>query len=105
MVRHILTCKPKSEPRIRALLVQETGPSAVIFLRGVDTTRTGDSSETRLTAHLLVSGDAGPLLEQLVSHLSLEPGIYGVHWHSADELDLASALAIPREESESPDEE
>jgi len=40
-----ITCKPKSEPRIRALLVQDTGNSEVI-LRGVDTTRSDDGSQT-----------------------------------------------------------
>jgi putative Mg2+ transporter-C (MgtC) family protein len=73
-----ITCKPKSEPRIRALLVQDTGPSEVIFLRGIDTTRADDGSGTRLTAHLLAGRDAAPHLEQLVSRLSLEPGIHGV---------------------------
>jgi len=100
-----VTCKPKSEPRIRAVLVQDTGPSEVIFLRGIDTTRAGDGSETRLTAHLLAGRDAASRLEQLVSRLSLEPGIHGVHWHSADELDLASALAASDEDASSPDEE
>ena len=84
-----VTCKPKSEPRIRAVLVQDTGPSEVIFLRGIDTTRSDDGAETRLTAYLLVGGDAAALVEQLVSRLSLEPGIYGVHWHSTDEPDAA----------------
>jgi putative Mg2+ transporter-C (MgtC) family protein len=78
--------------------VQDTGPSEVIFLRGIDTTRADDGSETRLTAHLLAGRDAAPHLEQLVSRLSLEPGIHGVHWHSADETDLAQALAAPHDE-------
>jgi len=84
--------------------VQETSGSEII-LRGLDTTRTDEGSETRLTAHLLVSGDAATHLEQMVSHLSLEPGIHAVHWHSADEPDLAPALAVSLEESGSHDEE
>ncbi|HUK68928.1 MAG TPA: MgtC/SapB family protein [Streptosporangiaceae bacterium] len=99
-----ISCKPKSEPRIRALLVQDTSSSEVI-LRGMDTTRNEEGSQTRLTADLLVGGDAAARLEQLVSRLSLEPGIYGVHWHSADEPDLAPALAVSGEESGAPDEE
>ena len=98
-----ITCKPKSEPRIRAVLVHDTGPSEVIFLRGIDTTRADDGSETRLTAHLLAGRDAASQLEQLVSRLSLEPGIHGVHWHSADEPDLAPALGAPDEQSGPPD--
>lgn len=99
-----ITFKPKSEPRIRALLVQDTGGSDVI-LRGMDTTRADDGSETLLTAHLLVGGNAATLLEALVARLSLEPGIHDVHWHSADEPDLAPALSPSRDESGSPDQE
>lgn len=92
-----ITCKPKSEPRIRALIVQETGSSEAT-LRGMDTTRTDDGSETRLTAHLLLRGDAASHLEALVARLSLEPGIHDVHWHSADEPDLAQALTASHDE-------
>lgn len=99
-----ITCKPKSEPRIRAVLVQDTSNSEVI-LRGMDATRSEEGSQTRLTADLLVGGDAAARLEQLVARLSLEPGIYSVHWHSADEPDLAPALTVSSEESGSPDEE
>jgi putative Mg2+ transporter-C (MgtC) family protein len=99
-----ITCKPKSEPRIRALLVQDTSNSEMI-LRGVDTPRSDDGSQTRLTAHLLAGGDAAARLEQLVSRLSLEPGIHSVHWHNADERGLAPALAVSGEESGSPDKE
>ncbi|HEY6791024.1 MAG TPA: hypothetical protein VI365_27320 [Trebonia sp.] len=34
---------------------------------------------------LLLAGDAATRLEQLVSRLSLEPGIHAVHWHTADD--------------------
>jgi putative Mg2+ transporter-C (MgtC) family protein len=105
LVRYELhvTCKPKSEPRIRALIVQDTGSSEVI-LRGIYTTRTEDGSRTQLTAHLLVGGNAPTLLEALVARLSLEPGIHDVHWHSADEPDLAPAIAVSHDQSGSPDE-
>jgi putative Mg2+ transporter-C (MgtC) family protein len=99
-----ITCRPKSEPRIRALLVQDTSNSEVI-LRGMVATRSDEGSETRLTADLLVGGDAAARLEQLVSRLSLEPGIHSVHWHSADELEVTPTLAVSREESGSPDED
>jgi putative Mg2+ transporter-C (MgtC) family protein len=75
-----ITCKPKNEPHIRALIVNNTTGTDII-LRGVDTTRTDDGTETKLIAHLLLSGDAATRLEQLVARLSLEPGIHAVHWH------------------------
>ena len=98
-----ITCKPKSEPHIRALLVQDTTKSEVV-LTGIDAARSDDGTETRLTAHLLVGDDAAQLLEQLVARVSLEPGIRTVHWHSADELDRPPPLPVPEEEPPSPDE-
>jgi putative Mg2+ transporter-C (MgtC) family protein len=77
-----ITCKSKSEPHVRALIVQNTGGSEVI-LRGLDTTRTEEGTETRLSASLLLDGDAATRLENLVARLSIEPGIQAVHWHSA----------------------
>jgi putative Mg2+ transporter-C (MgtC) family protein len=80
---HII-CRTKNETRIRALLVQHTTGGRVI-LRGVSATHAEGEAETRLTAQLLLDGDAPTLLEQLVARLSLEPGIQSVHWHSAQE--------------------
>jgi hypothetical protein len=79
-----ITCKPKNEPHIRALIVNNTTDTDII-LRGVNTTRTDDGTETKLTAYLLLDGDAATHLEQLVARLSLEPGIHAVHWHTADD--------------------
>jgi len=85
-----ITCKPKNEPAIRALIVNNTSGTGII-LRGIDATRTADGSDTRLTARLLLAGDAATRLEQLVSRLSLEPGIHAVHWHAADSPGAVSA--------------
>ena len=79
-----ITCKPKSEAHIRALLVQNTGGGDIV-LRGMDTTRAEDENDTRLSADLLLDGHAPTALEQLVARLSLAPGIHGVHWHAADD--------------------
>ena len=86
-----ITCKPKSEPHVRALIVQNTGGSEVI-LRGVETTRTEDGAETRLSAFLLVDGDAPTRLENLVSRLAVEPGIQSVHWHSAEQAPMPASV-------------
>ena len=95
-----ITCKPKSEPHIRALIVNNTASSDVV-LHGIDTTRSDDGSETRLTARLLLNGDAATRLEQLVARLSLEPGIRAVHWHAADgPAALPAPLSAPDEREE-----
>lgn len=86
-----ITLRPKSEPTIRALIVNTTSGTDMV-LRGIDTTRTADGSETKLTVHLLLSGDAATALEHLVARLSLEPGIHTVHWRAADD---AGPLAVP----------
>jgi putative Mg2+ transporter-C (MgtC) family protein len=77
-----ITCKPENEPHIRALAVNNTSGTGII-LRGASTTRTTEGSETRLTVRPLLDGDAATRLEQLVARLSLNPGIYAVHWHAA----------------------
>ncbi|MEZ0112575.1 putative Mg2+ transporter-C (MgtC) family protein [Catenulispora sp. EB89] len=89
-----LTCKAKSESHIRALLVADTTGGHVI-LRGLDTTRDDGADATRLTAHLLLDGDAASRLEQLVGRLSLEPGIHAVHWHK-DDADFDALTRGPR---------
>jgi len=78
-----LTCKSKAESHIRALLVQETTGGNIV-LSGLDTMRSGETEGTRMTARLLLAGDATTRLEQLVARLSLEPGIYALHWHKDD---------------------
>ena len=90
-----ISCRPKNEPHIRALIVQNTGGSDVI-LRGVETTRAAAGTETRLSASLLLDGDAATRLENLVARLSLEPGIQAVHWHSVSD-DQAAARPEPVE--------
>jgi putative Mg2+ transporter-C (MgtC) family protein len=87
-----ITCKPKSEPHVRALIVQNTGGSEVI-LRGLETTRAEEGNETRLSASLLLDGDAATRLENLVARLSIEPGIQAVHWHSANQEPLPATAA------------
>ena len=87
-----ITCKPKSEPHVRALIVQNTGGSEVI-LRGLETTRAAEGAETRLSAFLLLDGDAATRLENLVARLSIEPGILAVHWHSAEREPMPASAA------------
>lgn len=82
-----ISCRPKSEPHIRALIVQHTGGGDVV-LRGMETTRAGEA-DVRLGASLLLDGDAATRLENLVARLSLEPGIHAVHWHSAEDENAA----------------
>jgi putative Mg2+ transporter-C (MgtC) family protein len=81
-----LACRPKTEQHIRALVVQHTSGNDVI-LRGMRATRDDDGGDVRLSAQLLVEGNAPARLENLVARLSLEPGIHAVHWHAAEDPD------------------
>jgi putative Mg2+ transporter-C (MgtC) family protein len=92
-----ITCKPKSEPHVRTLIVQNTAGNDII-LRGVETTRTEEGTETRLSASLLLDGDAATRLEHIVARLSIEPGINAVHWHSIGD-DPAAPVPEPYPQS------
>lgn len=77
-----LVCRPKSEKYARAQIVQRTS-SNDLTLRGIHTGRAADDNTT-LTAYLLADGHAPARLEQLVAELSLQPGVYAVHWYAGD---------------------
>ena len=55
-----------------------------LVLRGIHTGQAADDNIV-LTAYLLVDRRAPDRLERLVAELSLQPGVYTVHWHSNDQ--------------------
>lgn len=75
-------CRPKAETYVRAHIVQRTS-SNDITLRGIRTGPAGDDNIT-LTAHLLMVGHTPAKLERLVAELSLQPGVYAVHWYAGE---------------------
>jgi len=79
-----VVCERRDEAHVRTLLVQ-TLSSADPRLVGLRTRR-GEDGTTRLEAGVAIDGAsaAGADLEQLVTRLSLEPGIRDLHWHLAD---------------------
>ena len=84
-------CRPKTEKYARARIVQHTS-SHDLVLRGIRTGCTGDDN-IKLTAYLLVDGRAPDRLERLVAELSLQPGVYGVHWHADDQMSPLPGVA------------
>ena len=87
-----LTCRPKTEQHVRAMIVQHTSGHDVI-LRGIRTTKDPDGDgDVHVSAQLLMDGDAPSKLESLVARLSLEPGIQAVHWHTTEEPEPAPVL-------------
>jgi putative Mg2+ transporter-C (MgtC) family protein len=77
-------CRPKSETYVRAQIVQHTSGNDLV-LRGIHTGRAADDKIV-LTAYQLVDDHGPARLERLVAELSLQPGVYTVHWHSDDQI-------------------
>ncbi|MFD9822363.1 MgtC/SapB family protein [Streptomyces violascens] len=74
-----LVCDRGEDAHIRALLLQSMAgsgltPTGLRVRREVDDT-------TELRAVVAVGGDPARALEQLITRLSLEPGIHDLHWH------------------------
>jgi|SRR6185437_1313772 putative Mg2+ transporter-C (MgtC) family protein len=85
-----VVCKPKSAKYARAQIVQHTAGNDII-LRGIRTGQGGEGGggtggeSITLTAHLLMDGHTPARLERLVAELSLQPGIYAVHWYAGEQ--------------------
>ncbi|TQF02553.1 MgtC/SapB family protein [Kitasatospora acidiphila] len=86
-----LDCERRSETHIRALLLQALAASGLAPL-GLRANRDADDAETTLQASVAISGDATAALEQVITRLSLEPGVTDLHWHLEAEQE-AEALA------------
>jgi putative Mg2+ transporter-C (MgtC) family protein len=80
-----LVCDRRDETHIRALLLQAL--AAVGLAPTALRARRDQPESTRLQAVVSVTGDPAQGLEQLVSRLSLEPGIRDLHWHLAESSD------------------
>lgn len=76
-------CRPKSAKYVRAQIVQHTARND-ITLRGIHT-GTATDDNIALTAHLLMDGHTPAKLERLVAELSLQPGIFAVHWYAGEQ--------------------
>lgn len=78
-------CRPKSAKYARAQIVQHARSNDII-LRGIHTGQASEEAQDNvaLTAHLLLGGHSAVRLERLVGELSLQPGIYAVHWYAGE---------------------
>lgn len=72
------TCGQRDEAHVRALLVRALG-SADARLTALRIHRTDDTTDVEAT--LALDGDPGAELGELLTRLSLEPGIHDLHWH------------------------
>ncbi|MEZ0069918.1 putative Mg2+ transporter-C (MgtC) family protein [Streptacidiphilus sp. MAP12-20] len=86
-----LRCARREEAHIRALLLQALSASA-LTPTGLRVSREGQDT-AGLRATVAVEGEAGHALEQVVTRLSLEPGIHDLHWHLEEDGAAEGALA------------
>ncbi|GFG90677.1 MgtC/SapB family protein [Mycobacterium bourgelatii] len=82
-----VVCRRKSAKYARAQVVQHTSNNDII-LRGIHTSRDDEGDEVTLTAHLLMDGHTPAKLERLVAELSLQPGIFAVHWYAGEQAQV-----------------
>ncbi|MFE0460481.1 MgtC/SapB family protein [Kitasatospora sp. NPDC058965] len=78
-----LRCDRQAETHVRALLVQALAGSR-LAPTGLRARREAEGDVTGLRATVAVEGDVTAALEQVVSRLSLEPGVRDLHWHLED---------------------
>lgn len=78
-----LLCDRKAETQVRALLLQALTSNGLTptGLRA----RREDEHTTKIRATVAVTGDPARALEQLITRLSLEPGVRDLHWHLTEE--------------------
>jgi putative Mg2+ transporter-C (MgtC) family protein len=79
--RVLLVCRSQDEAHIRALLLQSVA-GAPLLLRGLHSEDEDDPARADVRADLVSIGRNDALLEQLVSRLSLEPGVTAVSWET-----------------------
>ncbi|WP_316519892.1 MgtC/SapB family protein [Kitasatospora brasiliensis] len=79
-----LECDRKAETHIRALLLQALTASG-LAPTGLRARRTDGGEAASLRATVAITGRVAPALEQVVTRLSLEPGVRDLHWHLEDD--------------------
>ncbi|MER6302372.1 MgtC/SapB family protein [Kitasatospora sp. NPDC001539] len=88
-----LECDRKSETHIRALLLQALAASG-LAPTGLRARRTEQGDATSLRATVSTTGQVTPALEQVVTRLSLEPGVRDLHWHLDDDPEDPAGPAL-----------
>ncbi|GAA1983464.1 MgtC/SapB family protein [Kitasatospora viridis] len=87
-----LRCDRRSESHVRALLLQALAGSG-LAPTGLRARREREDTAS-LRATVAITGDVAAALEQVVSRLSLEPGIQDLHWHLEEEPDRTEQEAL-----------
>ncbi|MCX7596838.1 MAG: MgtC/SapB family protein [Fischerella sp.] len=73
-------CYGKDEAHVRALLLQAVSSTTLMKLRSLNSEDLEDSDKVEVEADLVTQERNDAFLEQIVSRLSLEPGICAISW-------------------------
>ena len=75
-----VVCHGRDEAHVRALLLQAVSSNTAMKLRSLNSEDLEDSDKVEVEADLLTQDRNDTFLEQIISRLSLEPGISRVSW-------------------------
>jgi putative Mg2+ transporter-C (MgtC) family protein len=81
---------------VRALLLQNIGrtPLGLYRLQSEDQEGQGGTNRVMVRAHLKSTGRKDELLEQIVTRLSLEPGVTTIQWEIVSALDVSGENGV-----------
>lgn len=82
-------CRTSDEGQIRALLVQNISPTELL-LYALESQDQESTSRVKVRAHVKSIGRKDELLEQIVTRLSLEPGVTTIRWEILSALDAGA---------------
>ncbi|MCS7226091.1 MAG: MgtC/SapB family protein [Gloeomargarita sp. SKYB31] len=81
-----VTCRAENEAHIRALLLQAMAAENKLHLRSLSSEDLEDTSDqVHVQAELMTQERNDAFLEQIVSRLSLEPGVTSVRWRITEQ--------------------
>lgn len=89
-------CRTAEEVQVRALLLQNIGrtPLGLYRLQSEDQEGQGATNRVMVRAHLKSIGRKDELLEQIVTRLSLEPGVTTIQWEIVSALDVGGENGV-----------
>jgi putative Mg2+ transporter-C (MgtC) family protein len=86
-------CRTSDEAQIRALLLQNIGRTPLV-LYSLHSEDEEGTSRVKVRADLKATGRTDELLEQIVTRLSLEPGVTTIRWEIAGALDVGEEQIV-----------
>jgi putative Mg2+ transporter-C (MgtC) family protein len=82
-------CRTSDERQIRALLLQNIAPTPLL-LYALHSEDEEGTNRVKVRAHVKAIGRKDDLLEQIVTRLSLEPGVTTIRWKIVSALDAGA---------------